>query len=275
MRRVAVATCAEPDIDPDQPLLLAELAAAGVDAAAVAWDDPTADWAAYDLVVVRSTWDCAARRGEFLAWARSLPWVANPYPALEYSSDKHYLTDLGARGVPVVETDFYDVGRAPGAIAGDVVVKPAVGAGSMLAERHREGGAAAVAHVARLHAAGRDAMVQPYVESVDAHGERALVFVDGELTHAMTKAAMLTRPEDGRDRLFRLEAMSRAEAEPDAIEVARAALAPWPGLLYARVDLVRVGGGWAVLELELVEPSLFLTHHEPAARRLAAAIAAA
>lgn len=276
MRRVAVATCAVPDVDPDQPLLLAELARAGVDASALAWDDPAADWGSFDLVVVRSTWDYAPRRAEFLAWARALGAVANPYPVLEYSSDKHYLADLAARGVPVIETRFVDVGDAVGEVDGDVVVKPTAGAGSVDAARHRPGeGAAAAAHVARLHALGRDAMVQPYVASVDELGEHALVFVDGELSHAMTKAAMLNTPEDGRTRLFRAESMSRAEPDPDAAAVARAALAPFETLLYARVDLVREPSGWSVLELELVEPSLFLTHHPRAARRLAEAVARA
>ncbi|HEV2427369.1 MAG TPA: hypothetical protein VGS61_04015 [Acidimicrobiales bacterium] len=271
---MAVATCAVPNVDPDQPLLLDELARAGVEARALAWDDPSACWDDFDLVVVRSTWDYAPRRARFLDWARGRARVANPVAALEYSSDKHYLADLAARGVPVVPTAFYDVGAALGDVSGDVVVKPAVGAGSFDAARHRAGeGDAARAHVARLHTLGRDAMVQPYLDSVDDLGEHALVFVDGELTHAMTKSALLNTPEPERTRAFRAGAVSPAEPEPKAVEVARAALEPFDDLLYARVDLVRDAGAWAVLELELVEPSLFLTHHPPAARRLAEAIA--
>ncbi|MGH9019482.1 MAG: hypothetical protein ACRDV0_00455, partial [Acidimicrobiales bacterium] len=127
----------------------------------------------------------------------------------------------------------------------------------------------------RLHAAGRDALVQPYVGSVDEHGERALIYIDGAFSHAMTKAAMLNVAPDRRDRLFRIEQMSLASAEPDALGAADAALgaAGFSDLLYARVDLVRDGDEWAVMELELVEPSLFLTYHEPAARDLARAIA--
>lgn len=274
MSRVAVATCSTPGVDEDQPLLLAELARAGVDAVALAWDDPGADWSGFDLVVVRSTWDYADRRGEFLAWAKGLARVANPYPVLEYSSDKHYLGDLAARGVSVVETVFCDVGSEPAWPDGDVVVKPAVGAGSIDAARYSSGERGLAAdHVARLHAAGRDALIQPYVGSVDSTGELALVYVDGRFSHAMTKAAMLNTPEGDRTRPFRAEAMSPGSAEARALAVAAAALAPFADLAYARVDLVITPDGWRVLELELVEPSLFLLHRPAAARGLATAIA--
>ncbi len=226
--------------------------------------------------MVRSTWDYAARRDEFLAWARSLGAVANPYRELEYSSDKHYLGDLAARGVPIVATTFCRRRRRRRRVRRATSSSSRLWApGRSTPTRYGTGERrAATEHVrapARRAAATR--WSSPTSASVDDDGEHALVFVDGAFTHAMTKAAMLNTPADGRTRLFRVEAMSRAEPEQGALEVARAALAGFDGLLYARVDLVRDRRGWAVLELELVEPSLFLTHHPPAAARLAGALA--
>lgn len=271
-----MATCSVAGIDADAPLLLDALEGVGIEAVEWAWDDPTVDWGEADLTVIRSTWDYPSRRHEFLAWARSLTAVANPVPALEWSSDKAYLLELAEAGVPVIETAHYAPGQPPTLPEGDFVVKPAVGAGSVDAARY---GAhqrdEAYAHVARLHLEDRSALVQPYVASVDVVGERALIFIDGAFSHAMTKSAMLNAPETDRTRLFRAEAMSRAEAEPEARALAESILEGlgFEDLLYARVDLVATERGFAVMEVELVEPSLFLTHHPPAARALAQAVA--
>ncbi|MDE3007516.1 MAG: hypothetical protein KGJ10_00190 [Acidobacteriota bacterium] len=275
MTRVAVATCAGENVDPDSPRLLAALADAGFDAELAIWDDAAVAWSRYDAVVVRSTWDYAPRRAEFLAWARDIARLENPYEVIAYSTDKHYLADLGQLGVPVVPSTFCDVGRAPIFPEGDFVVKPCVGAGSMLADRYDANDLTrARDHVAQLHAQGRDVLIQPYVDSVDDVGERALIFIDGSFSHAMTKGAMLNVTQLDRNALFRREQMSLAVAEPDALEVARAALraAGAQDLLYARVDLVRTTSGWALMELELAEPSLFLSFHPPAATNLAEAL---
>ena len=276
MTRVAVVTCQGVDVDPDSPQLLGALDDVGVSAELAVWDDPDVAWNDYDLVVVRSTWDYAARRREFLDWARGVARLVNPYRVLEYSSDKHYLGDLARRGHAVVASTFVDVGEVPVFPDVDFVVKPTVGAGSIDAERYRPDQVdAARDHVARLHALGRDVMVQPYVDSVDVSGERALVFIDAEFSHAMTKGAMLNVAQGERDMLFRREQMSRATPEDDAVAFATTVLKEFDAdeLLYARVDLVRDHDAWAIMELELVEPSLFLGYDAHAAKRLARAIA--
>ena len=277
--RVLVATCAGDGVDPDGPLLLEALAAEGLEARLAVWDDPAETWDDA-LVVIRSTWDYTARPEAFLAWARAVPRLLNPYPAVAYSSDKRYLLDLARRGVPVVESLVVEVGDLPDLPAGDLVVKPVVGAGSVDAARYRaDERGAALAHVARLHRAGRAALVQPYVASVDAEGETAVVLVDGEVTHLMRKAALLNTDPLERTARYRFGQMSLAARDATVEDVAHdvlAAVADRVGgsLLYARVDLVRTDAGWAVLELELVEPSLFLGFHPPAARRLASAVRA-
>jgi O-ureido-D-serine cyclo-ligase len=162
--------------------------------------------------------------------------------------------------------------------ADEIVVKPAVSAGSLDTSRHRrERRDEAIAHVARLHAEGRTAMAQPYLAAVEGErGETGLVFVDGAFSHAIRKGPMLVPglPIGG----GRYVEEDIRPATPTAAEhaVAATALAAIPGgaPLYARVDLVPdAAGAPVVLELELVEPSLFLVHDGGAAGRVAAAIA--
>jgi hypothetical protein len=279
VRRVAVATSAGDDfdeeIDPDAQLLLDALGDVDIDGELCVWDDPSVAWSDYDMVVIRSTWDYTKDRSGYLEWARALPKLFNPYSIIEYSTDKHYLDDLKSRGYRIIPTTFCDVGERPEFPDSNFVVKPTVGAGSMDADKYEVGEhGAAAAHVARLHDSGRDAMLQPYVASVDEVGERGLVFIDGAFSHAIRKGAMLHIDQLDRHSLFRLEQVSLADAEPDAVTFAESVMSEplFNGLLYARVDLVQIPEGWAIMELELVEPSLFLSYKAGAATRLASAI---
>ena len=275
MSRVAVVTSLGVE-DPDNEWLFDALAEAGVHAELTVWDDPSVEWNHFDLVVIRSTWDYTARRSDFLAWAKGVRHLLNPFSVVAYSTDKHYLADLAKHGVAIIPSHFCDVGKKPRFFDGDFVVKPCVGAGSMDVARYGPAEHdAALAHVKALHATGRDVLIQPYVESVDALGERALIFIDGAYSHAMTKGAMLNVTELDRSRLYRRERMSVAVGESDAVAFARHVLEvkAFSHLLYARVDRVATKTGWEVMELELVEPSLFLTFEPAAATRLAEAIA--
>lgn len=273
--------------DPDEPLLLAALARRQVEARMAVWDDPTIEWASFDLVVLRSTWDYPERLAEFLTWLErvaSATTLANPLAMVRWSLDKHYLAELAAAGVPIVPTMFLEPGDGVEPPEhGEYVLKPAVGAGSRDAARYRAGtgdDTAAVAHVERLHAAGRSVLLQPYVGSVDADGETPMVYVDGQFSHAASKRVTLPRAGSMVPGLFAPEDNGPHEATDDARRVADAAMAAVPAALgqplYGRVDLVRDDAGRpAVLELELAEPSLFLPEHPVAADRVASAIVAA
>jgi hypothetical protein len=281
VRRVAVATSAGDDfdeeIDPDAQLLRDALRDVDIDGQLCVWDDDAVAWSDFEIVVIRSTWDYTKDRAGFLKWARALPRLFNPYSTIEYSTDKHYLNDLASRGYRIIPTSFCDVGETPAFPGTNFVVKPTVGAGSMDAEMYDAGEEVAAAqHVARLHDAGRDAMIQPYVASVDEVGERGLVFIDGVFSHAIRKNAMLHVDQLDRHSLFRLEQLTLADAEPEAVTFAESLMAEpmFHGLLYGRVDLVQMPEGWAVMELELVEPSLFLSYRAEAAAELAFAIRA-
>jgi glutathione synthase/RimK-type ligase-like ATP-grasp enzyme len=272
--RIAIVTCEGAD-DPDNPTLFSALAAVGLDATLVNWDDPSVHWDSFELVVVRSTWDYPSRRDDFLAWTRTVANLVNPADVIEYSSDKHYLSDLESRGLRIIPSHFCDVGEEPVFFDVDFVVKPCVGAGSLLVERYRpEETPRAREHVEALHHAGRDVLIQPYINSIDTLGERAIIFVDGSYSHAMSKGAMLNVPASERDFLYRRQQMSAAAGEHDAVECANQVLSTlgYSDLLYARVDLVATIQGWLVMELEMVEPALFLTFNESAGDVLAAGI---
>jgi glutathione synthase/RimK-type ligase-like ATP-grasp enzyme len=278
--RVGLATCSVlPDLDPGDRPLVGALADRGVTAEPVVWDDPDVVWAAYDLVVVRSTWDYSPRRDEFLRWADGVPRLANPADVLRWNTDKGYLRTLEAAGVPVIPTIWLDPSRHFSKRAvhtrmpafGDFVVKPVVSAGANDTGRYQPVSAQsrglAIQHAMELLDGGRAVMIQPYVTSVDTAGETCLVFVDGEFRHAARKNALLTGPRRTAG-LYQEEKMSAVEATEAQIEVAtraldvaRAELGRAEQFLYARVDLVNQDDGTPMLiELEMTEPSLWMQY---------------
>jgi hypothetical protein len=280
MTRIALATCAAlPDLDPDEQLLLEPLRALGADAIAAVWDDAIVDWDAFDLVVIRSTWDYVPRRDEFLAWTRSVARIVNPAAIVAWNTDKTYLRDLAQAGVPVVPTEWIEPGQPIQLQAeGRYVLKPAIGAGSVDAGLFDLSSAserrAALVHAERLLDTGQTVMAQPYLERIEAEGEAALIFFDGEFSHVINKGAMLTTARKVVADLYTEEVITPRVASPDEMAVARAALAAIPGgadqIAYARIDLVPGPGGEPlVIELELTEPSLFLGKAPGSADRLA------
>lgn len=270
---LALVTCrAALGRDTDLPLLRRELPSSAV----VAWDDPTVDWASLPLAIVRSTWDYHTRREEFLAWARHVDEVStlwNPPDVIEWNTDKRYLGELADRGVPIVPTTFvHDADDVDGtAIAGDVVVKPAVGAGSMRVFRSRGDSRAARAHLADLLTDGSTAMVQPYMDDIDVAGETGLVYLGGTFSHAFRKSAILAAPVEIEGGLMAVET-SRAHVATDAERsLGDLVLRLLPATAYARIDLLPAATGPVLLEVELTEPSLFL-HHDPGAAARAAEV---
>jgi hypothetical protein len=268
-------------VDPDLPLASGALRDAGYAVDLVRWDDPTVDWDTVDLAVVRSCWDYAWRLQEFLAWAATVPRLRNAVELLRWNTDKTYLRDLEGAGLPVVPTlwDPVQAGELPD--AGEWVVKPSVSAGSRDTARWSEP-SAALAHVAQLVLAGRTAMLQPYLASVDDVGETAMLFLGGRFSHAVRKGPLLARGEgvrQDRDSRGDLRRVDPTRAQRDVAEsVFRAigqlvpeAAAP----LYARIDLVHDDAGRpVVLELELTEPSLFLPQAPEAVASLVRAVGA-
>lgn len=280
--RIGLATCAQyADLDVDDRLLLEPLARLGVTAEPAVWNDPAVDWARLDAVVLRSTWDYPERLDAFLAWVNAVPHLLNAPPIVRWNVDKHYLLEMAGAGIPIVPTRIAEPGQSPAGRGWapdwpEVVVKPTVSAGSRDTARFANDDTRLAALVGRIHAAGRAVMLQPYQPAVDTEGETSLIFIDGAFSHAIRKGPLL--PPDGSvtAALFAPEEITARVATPEEQSLGRRVLeqvvARFGVPLYARVDLLP---GPLLIEVELVEPSLFLEHAPGAAERFARAIATA
>jgi len=289
--RIALVTApAARGLDEDMAPLGAALEAAGARAEITDWDDPAIDWARLDAVVLRSAWDYHERLPHFFAWLERVARVSrlfNPLEVVRWSLDKHYLGELTRAGAPVVPTRYVEPGAAAAAVLDEllardscreIVVKPAIGAGSRDARRHARADREEILdHAGALLAARRSVMLQPYLERVDRDGETALMYLDGRFSHAIRKGALLPSGAPSTAGLFAPETIEPRTPGADELAAAERILAalPWPSLLYARIDLLRdPAGAPRLLELELAEPSLFLSYAPGSAQRFAAALLA-
>lgn len=277
---VAIATAStlsEPDSD--EPALLAKLTALGLSARAIAWDDPRDGCAAAKLVVIRSTWNYLHHYQTFLDWCDRIgPRLLNPPEVVRWNIHKGYLLEIAQRGHSVVPTELLRRGET--ADLGEIlnrrgwanaVVKPAISAGSFSTRKvsrsslDDEGRAAFAQLVAE-----RDVLIQPYVRSVEGYGERSLIMIDGQITHAIRKSPRFEGSEES--------VTGPLPIAPDERRAATGILAVGREkgpLLYGRVDLARDDAGTPMLmELELIEPSLFLDKSSEALERLSRAILA-
>ena len=288
---IAIVTAvAARDLDEDLPPLAGALQAAAIRHSVVSWDDDGIDWTAFDLALLRSTWDYTQRLDEFLDWitrTATQTTLLNPQAVVRWNTDKHYLHELAQAGIATVPSVFIEPGHDPARSIADFllrqreaefVVKPAIGAGSRDAQRHgRDEVAAAIEHAQRLLADRRSVLLQPYLDRVDEAGETALIFFAGQFSHAIRKGPLLRRGEGPTRALFATEQISARIPDNDELLLAKQTLAAMPfdePLLYARVDLIRAADGSPrVLELELTEPSLFFDHAPGAAARFVQAIA--
>lgn len=277
-----IATCRPlPEPDPDENLLLEALAARGVAARMVAWNDASESWET-GSTLIRSTWDYVHHLDDFLRWIdRAAHSLWNPAAVLRDNVHKSYLLRLAEAGVPVTPTvlatrgstrslfDLIAEQRWP-----DVVVKPAVGAGSFATHRLRDIGASQSQTIFTDLLAQHDMLIQPYLESVEGHGERALVWIDGTFTHAVRKTPRFAADIEVVSEALPIAADEQAVAEHALIVALSGAGVAARELLYARVDVARDARGQVVvMELELVEPSLFLLQSPLALERFVTAIA--
>ena len=281
-----VTAVAARDVDEDLSPLESALRNAGADVTIAEWDRPH-DWSRFDIALLRSTWDYPQRLTEFLDWAEAVSQATkllNPLPVVKWNFDKHYLSDLAEKAVPTVLTKFVDPGESPDRQItellsqpdiGEFVVKPAVGGGSRDAQRFgREEKEDAARHAQRMLNERRSVLLQPYLSKVDQVGETALLYFEGEFSHAIRKGPLLKRKEGPTTELFAKETITARAPDAAELRVGAQALqaAPFETPLYARVDLIRDQHGEpVVLELELIEPSLFFPFAAGSADRFAAA----
>ena len=281
-RRVALATYSlAPTLAPDDQLLIPALASRAIRGEPVIWSDDAALWTAFDAVVVRSCWDYHLRFPEFVAWLNRLDAsgvaVWNSAALIRWNADKRYLLDLARRGVATIPTMIVPRGHG-----GDVesfalaegwkrfVLKPAVSASGYETHALRTPldavGRDAIAGVTTLG----DALLQPFVEEVGQHGEYSFTFIDGAFSHATIKRAAEGEFRVQTEHGGSVEAIQAPRALIEHASQVLAALPERP--LYARVDGVARGSAFLLMELELIEPNLFLGESPGAAERLAEGI---
>jgi glutathione synthase/RimK-type ligase-like ATP-grasp enzyme len=279
--RVALVTCrAYPQLAEDDRLLRDALMAGGVVAEPVVWDEAAVDWAGFDAAVVRSTWDYHLRAEAFDVWIGGLERMGvplwNPPDVLRWNSRKTYLHELETAGIPTVPTRFVEQGGAPLASVlqetgwDEVVVKPVVSASAYETWRaSRATLAQDAARYARLVAEGA-VMVQPFLSGIMTDGEWSLCFFAGRYSHAVLKRP---RPGDFRVQADHGGEYTSAQASRQLVAEAEAALrAAGRPTLYARVDGCVMDGTFRLMELELLEPGLFLATDTGAADRFADAV---
>ncbi len=286
-RTVALATAAAfPDLVADDRLLVDALATRGTNAVAAIWNDPAQRWTDYEAVVIRSCWDYHLAHDAFLAWITELETagvrICNLPPLVRWNAEKGYLRDLATRGVRVVPTRWIERGDVEPLQTimreqhwPEVVVKPAISASAH--ETWRTSAGAALASEGRFRemvARGR-VLVQPYLDVIATDGEWSLLFYDGAYSHGVVKRP---RPGDFRVQVEHGGGSEVREPDPPIIEAAGRALAEAERgrarSLYARVDGCVVDGQFVLMELELIEPDLFLRASAAAPARLADALLA-
>jgi glutathione synthase/RimK-type ligase-like ATP-grasp enzyme len=274
MIRIGIVSSLElPEPDVDAQITLDAFEAAGFQADAPGWDDPSVNWADYDLLLPRATWNYPEKPQEFKAWidfAASQTILLNPPDILFENIDKSYLFKLEKQGTPIVPTEEFEENQFAAYFQNwdvdRIVIKPSIGAGSYLTHYFSSSELkAAVSLAHEITVAGSNPLVQPFMTAVSNGGERSLIWIDGQFTHRIIKQPRF----DGQN-----ESVSAASTpEIDEIELAEEILAPIESLLlYARVDLIRQDNQLFLNELELIEPSLFFQQKPTALDNLVAGV---
>ncbi|MFA6212670.1 MAG: hypothetical protein WCT03_02915 [Candidatus Obscuribacterales bacterium] len=287
--------------DPDDLDALEILRQRGYSCSFADWRDSSFPFQSTRLVVLRSTWDYHLHHSEFMTWLKSLAShsiLKNSWELVQWNSDKRYLRDLSARGIACVPTYYIEEGADKLSAASFdqileslesqspsrskqtskqtskiVVVKPSIGLSTFGVKKFDLSTSAdeeaALAHINQL---ARDycVMVQPFLAEVETYGERALAFIDGEFSHAIRKSAFQHLAVAGE------AGEARVQASPEEIAFGYKTLATLSEKpLYARVDIIPdANGSISLLELELIEPSLFLKLDENASAKMADAVEA-
>ncbi|HEX7878470.1 MAG TPA: hypothetical protein VF720_03620 [Candidatus Eisenbacteria bacterium] len=265
----------------DDRRLIAEFDRFGVSAEAVSWGDPDVDWNSYDIAIIRSTWDYIDARDEFLAVLKRIEAsscrLINPLDTVRWNSDKVYLTELYAQGIPTVPTyraglsHPFDLHRLLAEHGwDDAVIKPRVGAAGFGVRRVSLGELRSELQELRAAGVAKDFIVQPLIETIREEGEWSFIFIDGRFSHLVRK-----RPAAGDYRINTTYGGTDevATPRPDHLAEAGAIMARIDFRhLYARLDLVRIGADMVIMEVELIEPFLYFDHAPESVARFVDAV---
>lgn len=247
-------------------MLIPDFNAAGYEVETVSWRSTTVNWSDYDHVIVRSPWDYQQAPEAFVSCLEAIEdssaVLHNPLSLMKWNIEKTYLKELAEKGVPIVPTMWADTYssvwfEAQFAALGcdELVIKPALSANSDDTFRIHQSQTGDYHEHLRGLFNNRLFMVQPFLTSVVEEGEYSLFYFGGAYSHTLLK-----QPANGDFRVQEEHGgqLSAFSPTPDMLTVCEAALSAMPAdYLYARVDLIRVGDDWAIMELELIEPSLY------------------
>jgi hypothetical protein len=250
----------------------------------VNWDNPDTQWSDYSIAVLRSPWDYHERIAEFSAWLKVVATqtrLLNTLPIVEWNLDKRYLREFMSADIAVMETVFVETEAAlsDGVFSRDVIVKPAISAGSNNTARYKNDSAGATDHARKLLSNGIAVLAQPYQSAIDEYGETGLVYLAGQFSHGFRKAPIFADKAQNHNGLYveeeiTLRIPSAAERAFGDKVVAFVKNKFGASPLYARVDMVvNANGVPELMELELTEPSLFLHLDDEAPARAALAFA--
>ena len=270
--------------DKDLGILSRALDASGVKWNIVNWDDPQVQWSDYSIAVLRSPWDYHERIAEFSQWLKvvaSKTRLMNSLSIVEWNLDKRYLRELMNAEIAVMNTVFVEseTDLLNEVFALDVIVKPAISAGSNNTARYKFDAPGAIEHARKLLNNGISVLVQPYQNAIDEYGETGLVYLGGQFSHGFRKAPIFADKDQNHNGLYVVEEITLripSDAErafgDKVVAFVKDKFGQAP--LYARVDMVvNAQGVPELMELELTEPSLFLHLDDASPARAALAFA--
>lgn len=262
-------------------LLLEPMQRYGWHVQTVSWLDQQVDWNTFDTVIIRSCWDYQDKPEQFLAVLASIEQssarLENPLEVVHWNLKKHYLRDLQSKGIPTVPTVWLDglaAEQIPGLFAHwptpEIILKPVVSATAFDTFRLTPDSATQQAELLSKTFHQRECMVQPFIPTIVSEGEYSLFYFGKEYSHTILKT-----PKSGDFRVQEEHGGTLRSVEPEAqlLALSQTALSAIPvPTLYARVDWVRTDAGFALMELELIEPSLYFNMDAASAERFACAV---
>lgn len=280
-KRIALATSTEyPHLPEEERLVIEPLLSLGVTAEAKIWDDPSCDWGSFDAVIIRSVWDYYQKIDGFRKWVDGLEsssiHLFNPAPVLRWNMEKTYLKELEAKGLPTIPAVWTVYESTPDLIRqideqwwARAIVKPTLSARAhqtYLVDPTRDKSA----HFS--FSKGLPLLIQPYLPEIEGQGEWSFVFFGGKFSHCVLKKP---KAGDFRVHLYHGGTYRKETPPPAGLDLAEKIIKTleFP-LLYARIDLVEHENRFLIMELEFLEPSLYLEHSSLAPHKFAEAIAA-
>lgn len=265
----------------DDALLQKALEERKITSERVNWADPDIDWTKFRCAVFRTTWDYFERIHEFTAWLRRTEkqiQICNAPDLIWWNLDKHYLGDLENRGVPVVSSRFIEKGSTLNLANllsetgwNEGVIKPCISGAARHTYRVNHENVDDIQGVVQPFLKDESFLLQPFLRHIVETGEDTLMVLNGEVTHAVRKVA---KPGDFRVQDDHGGTVHKYNPTNEQIKLALQAMcACEPKPIYGRVDMVCDNDGrWVVMEVELIEPELWLRFHPPASKQFAEAI---